>query len=83
MTNVGMFGVEECFAPIPPLSRVSVLGLVTAIKDRPWVEEGRVVVRPTMRLCLTLDHRIVDGYESAVIARELKEIIADPETHFK
>ena len=83
VSNVGMLGVEEGFAPIPPLSRVSILGLVTAIRDRPWVEEGKVVVRPTMKLCLTLDHRIADGYESAGVARELKEIIANPETYFK
>ena len=83
VTSLGMLGVEECFAPIPPLSRVSVAVLVTAIKDRPWVEDGKVVVRPTMKLCLTLDHRVVEGYETAGIANELKEIIANPEKYFK
>lgn len=81
VTSVGMLGVEECFAPIPPLSRVSVALLVTVIKDRPWVEDGKVVVRPIMRLCVTLDHRVVDGYESAAVAAEFKEIITNPEKY--
>lgn len=83
ITSVGMLGVEECFAPIPTLSRISVALLVTAIKDRPWVEDGRIVVRPIMKLCVTLDHRIADGFESAAMLNELKEIIANPERYFK
>jgi pyruvate/2-oxoglutarate dehydrogenase complex dihydrolipoamide acyltransferase (E2) component len=83
VTSLGMLGIEECFAPIPPLTRVPVALLVTAIKDRPWVEDGKVVVRPTMKLCVTLDHRIVNGYEAAGVANELKEIIANPEKYFK
>jgi pyruvate/2-oxoglutarate dehydrogenase complex dihydrolipoamide acyltransferase (E2) component len=83
VTSLGMLGIEECFAPIPPLTRISVALLVTAVKDRPWVEDGKVVVRPTMKLCVTLDHRVVDGYESAVVANELREIIANPEKYFK
>jgi pyruvate/2-oxoglutarate dehydrogenase complex dihydrolipoamide acyltransferase (E2) component len=83
ITSVGMLGVEECFAPIPTLSRVSVALLVTAIKDRPWVEDGKVVVRPIMKLCVTFDHRIVEGYEAAAIANELKEIVANPESYLR
>ena len=83
ITSVGMLGVEECFPPIPTLSRVSVALLVTAIQDRPWVEDGKVVVRPIMKLCATLDHRVVEGYEFAVIVNEFKEIIANPEKYFK
>lgn len=82
VTSVGMLGVEECFAPIPPVTRIAVALLVTAIKDRPWVDDGKIVVRPIMKLCVTLDHRIADGYESAEMLNELKEIIANPDTYF-
>lgn len=82
VTSVGMLGVEECFAPIPPVSRISIALLVPAIQDRPWVQDGAIVVRPIMRLCVTLDHRIVDGYEAALVSNELKDIIANPEEYF-
>jgi pyruvate/2-oxoglutarate dehydrogenase complex dihydrolipoamide acyltransferase (E2) component len=35
------------------------------IADRPRVEEGRVVVRKRLPLCLSFDHRVVDGAEAA------------------
>ena len=35
------------------------------IKDRVVAEDGHVVVRPTMYLTLSVDHRIMDGAQGA------------------
>ncbi|HEX9902310.1 MAG TPA: 2-oxo acid dehydrogenase subunit E2 [Acidobacteriota bacterium] len=45
------------------------------IADRPRVEEGRVVVRKTLPLCLSFDHRVVDGAEAARFMNDLKKIL--------
>jgi len=35
-----------------------------AIKDRPVVVNGQIVVRPIMVVALTYDHRLLDGREA-------------------
>jgi pyruvate/2-oxoglutarate dehydrogenase complex dihydrolipoamide acyltransferase (E2) component len=46
------------------------LGRVT---DRPVADEGRVVVRPMLRLSLAFDHRVIDGAEAADVITEVKD----------
>jgi pyruvate dehydrogenase E2 component (dihydrolipoamide acetyltransferase) len=73
ITNVGGFGIDTAFAPMVPLARCAALFLVTEVKDRPWVVDGRLEVRPVLRLCGTFDHRIIDGHGAGLLARELRE----------
>jgi 2-oxoglutarate dehydrogenase E2 component (dihydrolipoamide succinyltransferase) len=35
-----------------------------AIKDRPVVVKGQIVIRPIMVVALTYDHRLLDGREA-------------------
>jgi pyruvate/2-oxoglutarate dehydrogenase complex dihydrolipoamide acyltransferase (E2) component len=42
------------------------------IAERPVAREGTVVIAPIMRLCLTFDHRVVDGAEAADVLADLK-----------
>ena len=35
-----------------------------AIKDRPVVVDGQIVIRPIMVVALTYDHRLLDGREA-------------------
>jgi pyruvate/2-oxoglutarate dehydrogenase complex dihydrolipoamide acyltransferase (E2) component len=81
VTSVGMFGVEEGYGPIIPLSRLPLFLVVTEVRDRPWVEEGKVVVRPIMKIMVTLDHRVLDGYKGGQLSAELRRI-QDPEPVF-
>jgi pyruvate/2-oxoglutarate dehydrogenase complex dihydrolipoamide acyltransferase (E2) component len=78
VTSVGMFGVEEGYGPIIPLSRLPIFVVVTEVRDRPWVEDGQVVVRPIVKIMVTLDHRVMDGYKGGQLSAELKRI-EDPE----
>jgi hypothetical protein len=81
VTSVGMFGVEEGYGPIIPLSRISIFIVVTEVRDRPRVEDGKVVVRPIMKLMVTLDHRVMDGFKGGQLSAELKRI-QDPDKVF-
>jgi 2-oxoglutarate dehydrogenase E2 component (dihydrolipoamide succinyltransferase) len=76
ITNGGVFG-SLMSTPIlnPPQS--AILGM-HAIKERPVVENGEIVIRPMMYLALTYDHRIVDGREAVSSLVVIKEMIEDP-----
>lgn len=75
LTNLGMFGVDEFGAIInPPQSAILAVG---RIAERPVVEDGQVVPRPTIRLTLSLDHRVLDGAEGARFLSDLKALIEE------
>lgn len=78
ITNVGMFGLDEGYAPQTPFARVPVWILVGAIKKKPWVIDDEVVVRPVLPIMATLDHRFVDGFQVAILAKTLRESLEQP-----
>lgn len=78
ITNVGVFGVDEGFAPPTPFARVPVLVLVGAVSDRPAAVDGKVVVRPQLTITATLDHRFIDGAQVAVLARNVRATFDNP-----
>jgi pyruvate dehydrogenase E2 component (dihydrolipoamide acetyltransferase) len=63
ITNLGAFGADA-FTPIVNPPQCAILG-VGRIVERPWVAGGAVVVRPTVWLSITFDHRLVDGAPAA------------------
>lgn len=82
ITNVGSLGLDFAFAPLVPFARVPMVIAIGRVLERPVVEQGAVVVRRMLRLCVTFDHRIIDGVHAAHLSRELEEILADPEAAF-
>jgi pyruvate/2-oxoglutarate dehydrogenase complex dihydrolipoamide acyltransferase (E2) component len=42
------------------------------VADRPVARDGQVVIAPVMRLCLTFDHRVIDGAEAADVLADIK-----------
>jgi pyruvate dehydrogenase E2 component (dihydrolipoamide acetyltransferase) len=73
VTNLGMFGIDEFAAIInPPLSAILAVG---RIAERAVVERGKVVVKPTVHLVLSIDHRVLDGVEATRFLTALKELI--------
>ena len=48
------------------------------IDSRPVVTEGQVVVRETLYLSLTFDHRIIDGAPAARFLQSLGQRIENP-----
>ena len=81
VTNVGVLGVEQGFAPLMPQSRTPALFTVGKIRDKVIAVEGRPAVRPVLTLGGTFDHRIVDGAHLGKISRTLKRILEAPAEH--
>jgi 2-oxoglutarate dehydrogenase E2 component (dihydrolipoamide succinyltransferase) len=78
ITNGGVFG-SMMSTPILNPPQVGILGL-HAIKDRPVVVDGQIVIRPMMYTALTYDHRVIDGREAVQFLVKIKELIEDPES---
>ncbi len=77
ISNLGMMGVDS-FTPIINPPEVAILGLGTT-SDKAVVVDGEVAVRPVATLCLTADHRLVDGADAAAFLAKLKELVENPD----
>jgi pyruvate dehydrogenase E2 component (dihydrolipoamide acetyltransferase) len=76
ISNLGMFGVESFTAVLnPPQAAILAVG---ATEDRPVARDGELVVRPTMTMTLTVDHRAVDGAPAADFLRTVKAMLELP-----
>ena len=67
--------------PIINYPEVAILG-VHKIKPTPVVRDGQIVVREMMNLSISLDHRIVDGYEGAQFLQHVISLLEDPTLMF-
>jgi pyruvate dehydrogenase E2 component (dihydrolipoamide acetyltransferase) len=78
LTSVGMFGLDEGYAPFTPFARVPLLVVLGAVKDRPAVVDGRIVVRPQVTITATIDHRFLDGFQGGVLAKTMSDQLQHP-----
>ncbi|KAJ1514378.1 2-oxoglutarate dehydrogenase complex E2 component [Coelomomyces lativittatus] len=76
ISNGGVFG-SLFGTPILNLPQSAILGM-HAIKERPCVVDGKIEIRPMMYVCLTYDHRLIDGREAVTFLVKLKEALEDP-----
>ena len=76
LSNLGMFRVDQFQALITPGQ--SFILAVGKIDNRPWVDKGVLTVAPTLRLNLSVDHRVADGAIAAQFLGELTEILENP-----
>ncbi|MDP3905507.1 MAG: 2-oxoglutarate dehydrogenase complex dihydrolipoyllysine-residue succinyltransferase [Methylococcaceae bacterium] len=76
ITHGGMFG-SMLSTPILNPPQCAILGM-HAIKERPVVENGQIVIRPIMYLALSYDHRLVDGREAVQFLVTIKECLESP-----
>ena len=69
ISNLGMFDVDAFTAIIvPPQAGILAVG---AIADRVVAVDGKAVVRPTLTLTLSSDHRAVDGATAAAFLKDV------------
>ena len=65
-------------SPIPNYPETAVLGM-HAVKDRPYVVDGKIEIKPIMYAALTYDHRVIDGKEAVEFLVSIKKYIEEPE----
>jgi pyruvate dehydrogenase E2 component (dihydrolipoamide acetyltransferase) len=76
ISNLGMYGVEQFVAVLnPPQAAILAVG---AAEERPVVRDGELVVRPTMTMTLTCDHRALDGATASDFLRTVKTLLEEP-----
>ncbi len=76
ISNLGMFGIEEFTAVInPPEGAILAVG---AMAPKPVVHDGQVVIRQTMRVTMSCDHRVIDGAIGAKFLQTFKQILENP-----
>jgi len=80
ITSLGAMGGLGA-TPIINHPEVSIVS-IHAARDRAVVREGEIVVRKMMNLASSFDHRIIDGYDGALLIQELKSMLEYPATIF-
>lgn len=78
VTNVGMFGVPDAFAPLSAMYRMPICVLVGEVERKPWVAGDRVEPHDVLPISATIDHRWVDGFGVAQLAKTFRAYLADP-----
>lgn len=76
ITNLGAYDVE-LFNPVLVPGQTGILG-VGRIAEKPAIREGQVVARHLMNLCLTFDHRVLDGAPAARFLQRVKQLLESP-----
>jgi len=79
ITNIGSLGLETALAPLVPYSRVPCIVVLGALKEKPIVRDGQIVIAPMVTLSVTFDHRLVDGVHGSLMAQTLRKIFVQPE----
>jgi pyruvate dehydrogenase E2 component (dihydrolipoamide acetyltransferase) len=76
LTNLGRHRVDEFGAIIsPPQSSMLAVG---RLAERPAAYEGRLCLRQTMHLTLSVDHRVMDGVPAAEFLDHIVESLEKP-----
>ena len=80
ITSLGRMGGLGA-TPIINKPEVGILGVHNAV-DTPVVRNGQIVIRKMLRLSSSWDHRVVDGWDGAVLVQRLKTLLENPATIF-
>jgi|TARA_B100001758_G_scaffold151262_1_gene130308 2-oxoisovalerate dehydrogenase E2 component (dihydrolipoyl transacylase) len=80
ITSLGRMGGLGA-TPIINKPEVGILGVHNAV-DTPVVRNGQIVVRKMLRLSSSWDHRVVDGWDGAMLVQRLKALLENPATIF-
>ena len=76
ITNLGGIG-GTAFSPIINYPEVAILGMARS-SMQPVVRDGKVEPTLLLPLCLTYDHRVIDGADGARFTSRLAQLFSDP-----
>jgi len=81
VTDLGSYGIDF-FTPIINPPEVAILGLGRVVQ-KPAILRDKVVNRLSMMLCLSFDHRVLDGAPAAAFLQTMTTLLAKPEGLFQ
>jgi pyruvate dehydrogenase E2 component (dihydrolipoamide acetyltransferase) len=76
LSNLGNTRVDE-FAAVIAAPQSSMLAVGRA-SLRPYAVNGKLALRTTLRLCLSVDHRVLDGGRAAEFLGRITELLEEP-----
>ncbi len=77
VTSLGERGVEG-ISPIIVPPQVAIVGL-GKIVERPWINEGQLLVCPVVSATLAADHRVTDGHRASAFLTAVDQRLQEPE----
>ena len=77
ISNLGMLGVDS-FTPIINQPDAAILGICAIQDELDLDEEGNVFKRKIMKICITKDHRLIDGAVAAKFQLDVKNLLENP-----
>ena len=78
VTDLSSFGADYAFPPLIPMARLPIVIGVIGLVDR--TDDGGKPAK-WLRLCVVLDHRVIDGVYAGRMCRHLRAIHAEPARH--
>ena len=77
ISNLGMYDIDT-FIPIINPGESAILG-IGRITEKTVVKDNAIYIRSMMSVCLSGDHRVVDGAVAAQFLKAVKDRLEDPE----
>jgi pyruvate dehydrogenase E2 component (dihydrolipoamide acetyltransferase) len=78
-TVTNMAATNEIVMSVPIINQPELAIIAVYLpKDKPVAVDGEVVIRPMMNLCLSSDHRIIDGVMSGNFLARVKALLLNP-----
>lgn len=76
ISNLGMYGIDHFTAVInPPEAAVLAVG---AVRQEAVVRNGQLTAATTLKLTLSIDHRVLDGATAALFLQNLVDLLEHP-----
>ena len=79
VSNVGSMGLRVGYSPLFPLARAPIVIVVGEVHEAVAPVDGAPAIIRQLPLNATCDHRVVDGYHMAVMAKEVQALLENPE----
>jgi pyruvate dehydrogenase E2 component (dihydrolipoamide acetyltransferase) len=77
ITSLGKLGGSFA-TPVINYPEVGIL-YIPAIKQKPVVKDGQIVVGNTLNLGMSFDHRVIDGHTGASFTQDVAAMLQDPD----
>jgi hypothetical protein len=78
VTSLGPLNLKNAFVPIAPYTRIPIVFSIGKVHQAPVVRNQQIQIGKQFTLCITFDHRLVDGVTGAAMVHTLEEFFANP-----